>query len=81
MRRANEVIYASEHYTRGCMQRRNRFMVDRSAVCVAYCTRATEQAINTLIEAKKACEEMYISAPETELQVVPLPDRTKEENE
>lgn len=43
--------------------------------------RATEQAINTLNEAQRACEELYISEPETELRVVPLPDRTKEENE
>ena len=43
--------------------------------------RATEQAINTLIEAQRACEELYVSEPETELRVVPLPDRTKEKNE
>lgn len=42
--------------------------------------RATEQAINTLIEAQRACEELYISESETELQVVPLPDCTKEDN-
>lgn len=35
--------------------------------------RATEQAINTLIEAQRACEELYVSEPETELRVVPLP--------
>ena len=43
--------------------------------------RATEQAINTLIEAQRACEELYISEPETELRVVPLPDCTKEEKQ
>ena len=43
--------------------------------------RATEQAINTLIEVQRACEELYVSEPETELRVVPLPDRTKEKNE
>ena len=31
--------------------------------------RATEQAINTLIEAQRECEELYISEPETELRV------------
>lgn len=45
LRRANEVIYTSEHYARGCMQRRNRFMVDHSAACVAYCTRATASIV------------------------------------
>lgn len=53
LRRANEVIYTSEHYTRGCMQRRNRFMVDHSAVCVSYCTRATGGSAYTLQYARK----------------------------
>ena len=54
LRRANEVIYTSEHYTRGCMQRRNRFMVDHSAVCVAYCTHATGGSAYTLQYARKS---------------------------
>lgn len=54
LHRANEVIYTSEHYTHGCMQRRNRFMADRSAVCVAYCTRATGGSAYTLQYARKA---------------------------
>ena len=54
LRRANEVVYPSEHYTRGCMQRRNRFMVDHSAVCVAYCTRATGGSAYTLQYARKS---------------------------
>lgn len=40
--------------------------------------RATEQAINTLIEAQRECEELYISEPETELRVIPMPDRDSE---
>lgn len=54
LRRANEAIYTSERYTRGCMQRRNRFMVDHSAVCVAYCTRATGGSAYTLQYARKS---------------------------
>lgn len=54
LHRANEVIYTSEHYTRGCMQRRNRFMVDHSAVCVAYCTRSTGGSAYTLQYAHKS---------------------------
>ena len=42
--------------------------------------RATEQAINMLIEAQRKCEELYISEPETEQRVGPLPDLTNEEN-
>lgn len=37
-RRADEVVYLSERYTRGCMFERNRYMVDHSDVCVCYCT-------------------------------------------
>lgn len=33
---ADEVIVLSEDYTPDCMHKRNRFMVDNSAVCVAY---------------------------------------------
>ncbi len=43
--------------------------------------RATEQAINTLIEAQRECEELYISEPETGLRVIPLPDRAEDEKE
>lgn len=54
LRHANEVIYTSEHYTRGCIQRRNRFMVNHSAVCVAYCTHATGGSAYTLQYARKS---------------------------
>ena len=43
--------------------------------------RATEQAINTLIEAQRACEELHISEPETGLRVIPLPDREEKGKE
>ncbi len=29
--------------------------------------RASEEAVNLLIEAQRECEEMYVSAPETEI--------------
>ncbi|WP_312941669.1 hypothetical protein [Oscillibacter sp.] len=35
--------------------------------------RATEDAVNLLIDAQQACEELYITAPEPELKVVALP--------
>ena len=37
-RRADEVVYVSEQYTRGCMFERNRYMVDHSDICICYCT-------------------------------------------
>ena len=33
---ADEVICLAEHYYQGCMQRRNRYMVDRSSICICY---------------------------------------------
>ena len=41
--------------------------------------RATEQAINMLIEAQRKCEELYISAPDTELKILPLPNSQSNE--
>jgi len=39
--------------------------------------RASEQAVNILIAAQRECEELYISSPEPELAVVPLPTESK----
>lgn len=36
---ADEVIYVSDMYYSGCMQKRNRYMADRSAYLIAYCTK------------------------------------------
>jgi uncharacterized phage-like protein YoqJ len=33
---ADKVVCLAEHYTRGCMHRRNRHLVDSSSICVAY---------------------------------------------
>lgn len=34
---ADEVIYTGDLYTEGCMHVRNRYVVDHSALCLAYC--------------------------------------------
>ena len=31
---ADEIVYTAQDYTRGCMHKRNRYMVDSSSVCV-----------------------------------------------
>lgn len=38
---ADEVICLAERYYRGCMQQRNRFMVDHSLACICYLTEQT----------------------------------------
>ena len=40
-RRADKVTYTSEHYFQGCMQKRNRHLVDNSSVCICYLTKPT----------------------------------------
>ena len=36
---ADEVIYTSKEYKRGCMHKRNRYLVDHSSLCICYMTR------------------------------------------
>ncbi len=33
---ADEVVYVSETYTKGCMHKRNRYLVDHSIYCITY---------------------------------------------
>lgn len=40
MASAERVDYITDFYNDTCMLERNRFMVDRSALCIAYCTKA-----------------------------------------
>lgn len=53
---ADKVVYVQEKYSPGCMQKRNRHLVDHSSVCVAYCTRNTGGTANTLRYACKKGE-------------------------
>ena len=41
--------------------------------------RATEQAVNILIDAQRACEELYMSAPQEELVILPEHRETETE--
>ncbi|MBQ9692108.1 MAG: DUF1273 family protein [Clostridia bacterium] len=45
---ADEVIYVSEKYTKGCMFERNRFMVDRASYCVSYCVKKSGGSFYTV---------------------------------
>lgn len=36
---ADHIVYTAQQYTRGCMHKRNRYLVDNSGVCVCYLTR------------------------------------------
>ena len=50
---ADKVICLAEHYYRGCMQRRNRNMVDHSSVCICYLTQDTGGTAYTVKYARK----------------------------
>ncbi len=38
---ADKVVYTSDDYTRGCMHKRNRHLVDNSSACICYLTEST----------------------------------------
>ncbi len=51
---ADEIIMVSETYTRDCMSRRNRYMVDNSAYCICYVTQKSGGSYYTMNYAKEA---------------------------
>ncbi len=41
MEQADKVVYTSQEYTRDCMFKRNRHLVDNSSTCICYQTKTT----------------------------------------
>ena len=52
-RSADKVICLAEHYYRGCMQCRDRYMVDNSSICICYLTQDTGGTAYTVKYARK----------------------------
>ena len=50
---ADKVVYTSREYTKGCMHKRNRHLVDNSSVCVSYLTEQTGGTAYTVNYAKE----------------------------
>ena len=50
---ADKVVYTAQQYTRGCMHRRNRHLVDNSGVCVCYLNRDSGGTAYTVRYAKE----------------------------
>lgn len=50
---ADSVRYSCESYVNGCMQKRNRDMVNGSELCVAYCGKSSGGSAYTVSYAKK----------------------------
>ena len=52
-KQADKVVYTSEEYTRGCMHKRNRHLVDNSSACISYLTESKGGTAYTVDYAKK----------------------------
>lgn len=50
---ANEVVLTSDHYFRGCIQLRNRCLVDRSNICICYLIKSNSGTAYTVNYAEK----------------------------
>ena len=57
---ADEVVILHESYLPGCMQERNRALVDSSSACIAFCRRATGGTAYTLRYARSRGLEIYL---------------------
>ena len=53
-KRCNKVVYTSDDYSRGCMLKRNRHLVDNSSVCICYLTESTGGTAYTVEYARKS---------------------------
>ena len=51
--KADKIKYTSIEYTRGCMHKRNRHLVDNSSVCISYMTKNTGGTAYTVDYARK----------------------------
>lgn len=51
--KADKVVYTSQEYTKGCMHKRNRHLVDNSSVCICYLTENTGGTAYTVDYARK----------------------------
>ena len=52
-KQADKIVYTSEEYTRGCMHKRNRHLVDNSSACIAYLTECKGGTAYTVDYAQK----------------------------
>lgn len=48
-READKVVYTSDHYFRGCMNKRNRHLVDCSSLCICFLTEKTGHSIQSIM--------------------------------
>ena len=63
---SDEVVYMSETYTRGCMQKRNRELVERAELVIAYLSHAHSGSAQTVNYANRAGKTVYNLYPALE---------------
>lgn len=56
---ADKVVYTSKEYSRGCMHKRNRHLVDNSSSCICYLTKETGGTSYTVNYAKEKMLTVY----------------------
>lgn len=66
LKSADEVVTLSDTYTKDCMLKRNRYMVDRSAYCICYVTHFGGGSYYTMSYAKKSGLTVINLAPPAE---------------
>ena len=54
LKKAHETVTLADHYHQGCMQNRDKYMVDRADVMIAYCKKPTGVAAYTVKLFQKA---------------------------
>jgi uncharacterized phage-like protein YoqJ len=60
LKRAHETVTLADHYYQGCMQNRDKYMVERADVMIAYCKKTTGGAAYTLKLFQKICPDGVI---------------------
>ena len=49
---SNLIVYVSQYYTSDCMLKRNRALIDKSSLCIAYCNQSKGGTVYTVNYAK-----------------------------
>ena len=62
---ADRVVYTSQEYTKDCMHKRNRHLVDHSSVCVCYLANNNSGTAYTVNYARKMGREIILIDPAT----------------
>lgn len=62
---ADKVVYTSQEYTKGCMHKRNRHLVNHSSVCVCYLANGNSGTAYTVNYARKMGREIILIDPAT----------------